>query len=76
MLGTVAGRPNINQILQSDSGCTECTMDAGPTNMASTLIPVIIGLVTRQGSDRSITDVSSPCGGGLEWNGAVKAKSV
>jgi hypothetical protein len=40
---------------------------AGPAS--SLLIPVFIGLVTRQGNGRSITDVPSPCGGGFGVKG-------
>jgi hypothetical protein len=39
--------------------------------MASRLIPVFIGLVTRQGSGRSITDVSCPSGGGFGVKGGA-----
>jgi len=48
---------------------TVAVVATGPTyirNMASSLIPVLIGLVSRHGMERSITDVSSRCGRGSE----------
>jgi len=79
-LGTSSGRQNYSCVVHN-SNVSAVGLATGPTwrlhtppHPLPTLIPVLIGHVSRQSTERSITDVSSRCGEGGASRG--KAKSV